>query len=226
LPNQRCDSPWRYPASHPHWLALALQPSGEAVVQLTGLTGLEVMSGQWIASAGRVGSSDKAAMHRRRHVASVGDTHSCPFVTVHTRESKWELGWGVLKGSDALCRSDSDIKTSSHHFQQSKRINTSKSKQQTPSTYTGNTYHDTNPSTTTGTMSSHTTLKRTNSFSSTQSEGSISPSTRSSNENISKRRNSDNKGQVNFMQYGRHSNQWIFEPLKETAKSFFGKKDS
>jgi len=75
-------------------------------------------------------------------------------------------------------------------------------------------------------MSSHTVLKRTNSFSSTQSEGSNSPCTRNSNENNIQRRSSDNKGQGSFIQYGRHSNQWIFEPLKETVQSFFGKKDS
>ena len=51
-----------------------MQPSGEAVpwvVQLTGLTGLEVAFGQWYACVRRGGSSDKAAMHRRRHPASV-----------------------------------------------------------------------------------------------------------------------------------------------------------
>lgn len=71
-------------------------------------------------------------------------------------------------------------------------------------------------------MSSQHTLKRSNSASSSQSEGSTTPRVRS-NENTTKRRNSDNKGQPSFMHYGRHSNQWIFEPLVETAKSFFGR---
>jgi hypothetical protein len=77
-------------------------------------------------------------------------------------------------------------------------------------------------------MSSHTTLKRNNSSSSSQSEGSTIPRARNSNDSTTKRRSSDNKGQGSFMHYGRHSNQWIFEPLKETAKSFFGsgRKDS
>ena len=51
-----------------------MQPSGEAVpwvVQLTGLTGLEGTFGQWYACVARRGSGDKAAMHRRRHAASV-----------------------------------------------------------------------------------------------------------------------------------------------------------
>lgn len=75
-------------------------------------------------------------------------------------------------------------------------------------------------------MSSQTVLKRNNSSSSTQSEGSTTPRARNSNDSTIKRRSSDNKGQGSFMHYGRHSNQWLFEPLKETAKSFFGRKDS
>jgi hypothetical protein len=74
-------------------------------------------------------------------------------------------------------------------------------------------------------MFSQTVLKRNKSSSSTQSEGSTNSST-SSNESTSNRRSNDNKGQGSFMYYGRHSNQWLFEPLKETAKSFFGRKDS
>ena len=76
-------------------------------------------------------------------------------------------------------------------------------------------------------MSSQTVLKRNNSFSSTQSEGSTTPRVRNnSDDSTIKRRSSDNKGPGSFMHYGRHSNQWLFEPLKETAKSFFGRKDS
>jgi hypothetical protein len=75
-------------------------------------------------------------------------------------------------------------------------------------------------------MSSQTTLKRTNSSASTQSEGSTNMRTRNSNESTIKRRSSDNKGAGSFMQYGRHSNQWLFKPLKETVQSFFGKSDS
>lgn len=75
-------------------------------------------------------------------------------------------------------------------------------------------------------MSSHTVLKRNNSSASTQSERSTNLRTRNSNESTIKRRSSDNKGPDSFMYYGRHSNQWLFEPLVETAKSFFGRKDS
>ena len=67
---------------------------------------------------------------------------------------------------------------------------------------------------------------RNNSSSSTHSEGSTIPRARNSNDSAVKRRSSDNKGQTSFMQYGRHSNQWLFEPLKETVTSFFGRKDS
>lgn len=75
-------------------------------------------------------------------------------------------------------------------------------------------------------MSSQTVLKRNNSTSSMQSEGSGNLRTRNSDDSTIKRRSSDNKGPDSFMYYGRHSNQWLFEPLKETAKSFFGRKDS
>jgi hypothetical protein len=82
------------------------------------------------------------------------------------------------------------------------------------------------PTTTTHTMPSQTVLTRNNSSSSTQSEGSTMPRARNSNDSTVKRRSSDNKGQGSFMHYGRHSNQWLFEPLKETVTSFFGRKDS
>jgi len=75
-------------------------------------------------------------------------------------------------------------------------------------------------------MSSQNGIKRNNSSSSTQSAGSTIQRARNSNDSNMKRRSSDNKGQGSFMHYGRHSNQWLFEPLKETAKSFFGRKDS
>jgi hypothetical protein len=75
-------------------------------------------------------------------------------------------------------------------------------------------------------MSSQNILKRTNSSASTQSEGSTNLRTRNSNESTIKRRSSDNKGPGSFMEYGRHSNQWLFEPLKETVQSFFGRSDS
>lgn len=76
-------------------------------------------------------------------------------------------------------------------------------------------------------MSSQATLKRSNSSSSLQSEGSSNAAARTG-EGIIKRRSSDNKGQGTFMQCGRHSNQWLFGDIsfKETAKSLFGRKDS
>lgn len=73
-----------------------MQPSGEAVpwvVQLTGLTGLEVTFGQWYACVGRGGSSDKAATHRRRHPASVV---SHGFVAVDAYQSRGGKGRWVI----------------------------------------------------------------------------------------------------------------------------------
>lgn len=92
----------------------------------------------------------------------------------------------------------------------------SKHKHQQPQT-------DFNTTTESNTMSAQHGLKRSNSSSTSQSESSMTPRVSSSSENTIKRRSSDNKGQPTFMHYGRHSNQWIFEPLMETAKSFFGK---
>lgn len=179
-----------------------------------------------------MGSSDKAAMHRRRHAASAV---SHGFVAVDAyQEVEVGMGAGLFKCGDAPSVDGLEyhiqINTSSHHFYQL-------SDQQTlPTPYTitkltnRNIYHKINQPTTTTTttpaMSSQTVLKRNNSSSSAQSEGSTIPRTRNSNDSTTKRRSSDNKGQTSFMQYGRHSNQWIFEPLKETAKSFFGRKDS
>jgi hypothetical protein len=72
------------------------------VVQLTGLTGLEGMFGQWCVRVGCVGSSDKAAMHRRRHAASVV-SHGFVAVDAYQEVERVEvvLMAGLLKGSDA-----------------------------------------------------------------------------------------------------------------------------
>lgn len=204
-----------------------MQPSGEAVpwvVQLTGLTGLEGTFGQWYVSVGRVGSSDKAAMHRRRHAASVV-SHGFAAVDAYQRVEIVLTG-GLLKCGGAPSVDEMEyhiqISISSHHFY--KQRNISKANPRLAIIH----HHNNNnrPSTTTHTMSSQTVLKRNNSSSSTHSEGSTNPHARNSNDSAVKRRSSDNKGQGSFMHYGRHSNQWLFEPLKETVTSFFGRKDS
>ena len=204
-----------------------MQPSGEAVpwvVQLTGLTGLEGTFGQWYVSVGRVGFSDKAAMHRRRHAASVV-SHGFAAVDAYQRVEIVLTG-GLLKCGGAPSVDEMEyhiqINISSHHFY--KQRNISKANPRLAIIH----HHNNNdrPSTTTHTMSSQTVLKRNNSSSSTHSEGSSNPHARNSNDSAVKRRSSDNKGQGSFMHYGRHSNQWLFEPLKETVTSFFGRKDS
>ena len=68
-------------------------PLGISTVQLTGLTGLEGTFGQWCVSAGRGGSSDKAAMHRRRHAASVCVTWIRGRECIPVSRLEWELGY-------------------------------------------------------------------------------------------------------------------------------------
>lgn len=98
-----------------------MQPSGEAaplVVQLTGLTGLEGTFGQWYVSVGRVGFSDKAAMHRRRHAASVV-SHGFVAVDAYQRVERVLMG-GLLKcgGAPSVDETIYHIRfnISSHHF--------------------------------------------------------------------------------------------------------------
>jgi len=73
-------------------------------------------------------------------------------------------------------------------------------------------------------------LKRSNSSSSAQSNASSNTlvARNNTNESVPKRRSSDNKGQGTFLQCGRHSNQWLFNNMSftEMAKSVFGGKDS
>ena len=102
-----------------------MQPSGEAVpwvVQLTGLTGLEVTFGQWYACVGRGGSSDKAATHRRRHPASVV-SHGFVAVDAYQRVEVGKVA-GLFKCGDAPPRMNRNIASKSthqlYHFRRSK----------------------------------------------------------------------------------------------------------
>ena len=115
-----------------------MQPSGEAVpliVQLTGLTGLEGTFGQWYVSVGRVGSSDKAAMHRRRHAASVV-SHGFVAVDAYQRVEVVLIG-RLLKCGDAPSvdgmKYHIRLNTTNRHFL-SKQRNTSKFRSQSPNT--------------------------------------------------------------------------------------------
>lgn len=117
---------------------LAMQPSGEAVplvVQLTGLTGLEGTFGQWYVSVGGVGFSDKAAMHRRRHAASVV-SHGFVAVDAYQRVEVVLMG-RLLKCGDAPSvdgmKYHIRLNTTNHHFL-SKQRNTSKFRSQSPNT--------------------------------------------------------------------------------------------
>ena len=93
---KRSYSPWRNRHLIRTSWHLYCSPAGKQVplvVQLTGLTGLEGTFGQWCVSAGRGGSSDKAAMHRRRHAASVCVTWIRGRECIPVSRLEWELGY-------------------------------------------------------------------------------------------------------------------------------------